>query len=241
MKPYGFIITNSGERLIAKLLAGTQLVLSKVMVGSGSAGEGTDLKVLEDLITPVAEATTSKPVCSNGIIKMLVEYRSDMNGGLRQGFWLNEFGIFAIDPDEGEILLYYGTLGEYPQYVAPSANGVDVRRFPVCITVGTGVQVSTEYSCDSFVTSEDMASYLNETFLVQVNSNAEELIRQHNANPNAHESLLQQLNAMESRMAALELILATDITSNPFSVKFDTLDRVNAQGVWARAEQKICY
>ena len=36
MSYYGFVVTDSGRELIAKLVAGQQLPISKIMVGSGT-------------------------------------------------------------------------------------------------------------------------------------------------------------------------------------------------------------
>ena len=63
-------------------------------------------------MAPVAAATSTVPTYDGASVKMIVEYRSDLNGGLDEGFWLNEFGIYAYDPDEGEVLIYYGCLGK---------------------------------------------------------------------------------------------------------------------------------
>ena len=137
MSWYGFTVTDQGRALIAKLVAGKTLSLSRIMVGSGACPDETNPKTLTDLVAPVAAATSTVPTYDGASVKMIVEYRSDLNGGLDEGFWLNEFGIYAYDPDEGEVLIYYGCLGNYPQWVsAASSTGVDVRRYPVCIDIG---------------------------------------------------------------------------------------------------------
>ena len=60
----------------------------------------------------------------------------------------------------GTALLYYGTLGDYPQWVsAYSKNGIDTRRFPISITVGEGAVVVIDYSPEAFMTAEDVAQY----------------------------------------------------------------------------------
>ena len=88
---------------------------------------------------------------------MMVEYRSDLNGGLDRGFWIREFGVFAKDLDGSEVMLYYGTLGDYPQWVsAYSEQGLDTRRYPVDITIGEGATVIIDYSPEAFMTSEDV-------------------------------------------------------------------------------------
>ncbi len=57
-----------------------------------------------------------------------VKSQNDLNGGLEEEFWLKEFGVFARDGEE-EILLYYASLGEYPQYVEAYENGkVNIKK-----------------------------------------------------------------------------------------------------------------
>lgn len=41
---------------------------------------------------------------------MIVEYRSDLNGGLQEGFWIGEFGIFGKVGTGAETLIGYGSL-----------------------------------------------------------------------------------------------------------------------------------
>lgn len=59
---YGFIIPTRGRQLIAGLLAGETLEISKVMVGSGQLTEGMEPSEITDLISPVAIATSTKTV-----------------------------------------------------------------------------------------------------------------------------------------------------------------------------------
>ena len=153
---YGFVVTRNGRELIAKLTAGQQLQLSKIMVGTGGVPDFGNPREMEDLSEPVALATSTEPVYDQNTVRMIVEYRSDLNGGLDHGFWLREFGVYAYDPDKGEVMIYYGCLGIYPQYVsAYSPQGVDVRRFPVCIVIGEDLGVSVDYKCEAWMTAED--------------------------------------------------------------------------------------
>mgnify|MGYP000854090704 CR=1 FL=1 len=187
MSYYGFTVTDKGRALIAKLVAGKKLELSKIMVGSGSCPNDTKPRELLDLCMPVAEATSTTPVYDGEKVSMTVEYRSDMNGGLKKGFWLKEFGIYAVDPDEGEILIYYGSLGDYPQWVSPlSKTGIDVRRFPVCIIIGDDLGVSVDYKCQSWMTAEDVNKYCMETLLPQMLETVKQYISESEANRDGH-------------------------------------------------------
>ena len=64
MSWYGFTVTDKGRALIAKLVAGKTLSLSRIMVGSGACPDGTNPKTLTDLVAPVAAATSTVPTLS---------------------------------------------------------------------------------------------------------------------------------------------------------------------------------
>lgn len=237
---YGFVVTKNGRELIAKLVAGQQLPLSKIMVGTGGVPDGGNPREMTDLSEPVAAATSTTPVYDGDTVKMVVEYRSDLNGGLDHGFWLREFGVYAFDPDKGEVLIYYGCLGNYPQYVsAYSASGVDVRRFPVCIIIGEGLGVSVDYKCEAWMTAEDVAEYCTVTMLPLFLDEAKKLIAVHDADPEAHYSIQNSVTDIDARLALLELMYNTDVTGNPFAVTFATLDGVILEGVWNQAAKRV--
>jgi hypothetical protein len=162
MKPRGVYITNQGRALIAKLLALHTLTLSRVTVGRGDIPDDSDPATFTGLIEPVADATSNEPSYKVDTMMMTVEYRNDLNGGLAEGFWLTEYGVFALDPDVGEILFVYGALGDYPEWVsAAGSGGIDVRRYPFSVTIGQGVDIEVLYNPGSFMTAEDVAEYID--------------------------------------------------------------------------------
>lgn len=238
---YGCTITRRGRNLITKIMAEKMpLTLTRTMVGSGICPEGMFPGDLEDLVEPVAAATSNEPMYDEDTVHMTIEYRSDLNGGLDHGFWIREFGVYAKDLDGEEVLLYYGTLGDYPQWVsAYSKNGVDTRRFPISITVGEGATVIIDYSPEAFMTAEDVKEYCTVVMLPQFLVEAQKLIDAHNADTEAH-PFLQNLNAaMDSRLSLLELMYNTDVSGNPFTVTFDSLTGLVVTGVWNTTQKRI--
>ena len=185
MAEYGFFIPSAGRTLIAGLLAGETLEISRVMVGSGKPQSQEDLASLTDLVAPVAQATSTNPLRKGDSVEMVVEYRSDLNGGLSTGFWLNEFGIFAMDGDD-EVMIYYGCLGDFPQWVSAYNDGaIDIRRYPVSINVSTDVQVIITYPALAFMTADDVEQFCMTTILPQFLVEAQELIDEHDADADA--------------------------------------------------------
>lgn len=238
---YGCTITRRGRNLITKIMAEKMpLTLTRTMVGSGICPEGVFPGDLEDMVEPVAAATSNEPMYDEDTVHMTIEYRSDLNGGLDHGFWIREFGVYAKDLDGEEVLLYYGTLGDYPQWVsAYSKNGVDTRRFPISITVGEGATVIIDYSPEAFMTAEDVKEYCTVVMLPQFLVEAQKLIDAHNADTEAH-PFLQNLNAaLDSRLSLLELMYNTDVSGNPFTVTFDSLTGLEVTGVWNTNQKRI--
>ena len=237
---YGFIIPKKGWDLLAKAVATKKLNISRVMVGGGRLTENENPTLLVDLVVPVAAGTSTIPQTKDNVVSFVVEYRSDLNGGLDNGFWLNEFGVFAIDPDIGEILLYYGTLGDYPQYVAPYTGGsIDIRRFPVSIILTDDINVTISYPPIAFMTAEDVAEYCVATCLPMAMEMFDGLIRIHNADLAAHPDIRALIYELLARIGRLEDMTINEVMSNPFLITFDTLDDVYVTGVWNQALQRM--
>jgi hypothetical protein len=175
--PYGFFITAEGWKLLASLLAGEAMQITKVMVGSGEIAESDNPEIFTDLIQPEQLATTSPPEVTttddygeplkHPVLSFVVHYDNYMtNGqhdpqgeGLQTGFFIREFGIWAKKADDnGEgILLYYGTLGVAPQYVTPRSMGsMDIREYPVSILLTNEFEVTLSYPPGAFIMWQDL-------------------------------------------------------------------------------------
>ena len=161
MSYYGGTITVKGRDLITSLIAGETIEFTRIIVGSGEVPEGVEPIDMEDLVKPVAEATSTVPTVENGVLSLVVEYRNDMNGGLKTGFWLREFGIYARTANSEEILLYYATLGDSPQPVnAYQDNRIDIRRYPVTIALEVDADIQVTYNPGAFITAEEAAQLI---------------------------------------------------------------------------------
>ena len=110
----------------------------------------------------MARATSTTPIRTGDAVSLTVEYRSDLDGGLEEGFSINEYGLFAKTADSAETLIFYGCLGDHPQWVSPAAPGVapDIRDYPVTIQISSEVNVQINYHADAFITAEEAAALL---------------------------------------------------------------------------------
>lgn len=241
MSQYGCTIPRMGRELIAKILAAKMpLTITRVMMGQGTCPDDVFPGDLTDLVEPVAAGTSNEPIYDGDTVHMTVEYRSDLNGGLDHGFWIREFGVFAKDLDGSEVMLYYGTLGDYPQWVsAYSTTGLDVRRYPVSITVGEGATVIIDYSPEAFMTSEDVSAYCTSTALPEFLVQSQAQIDAHNADAQAHPAILSAYNDLDARMTLMELRYNTEVSGNPFTVTFSDLSSLSVEGVWNASQKRV--
>ena len=230
----GFAITQKGLALLSKLHSGDTLEITRVMIGEGQVPDSGNLRDLEDLVAPVAQATSTKPVTVGTTTSFVIQYRNDLDGGLDRDINVNEHGVFARDPDEGEILLYVANLGAYYEPVpARRANEpVTSREYPVSIGVAEGVNVVLGYMASAYMTAEDVEVYCINTLLPMLLGEAQRLIDAHNVDPEAHPPLRVDLSGLNMRLSMLELMFNTKMTGNAFRVTFDDLDDVEVTGVW---------
>lgn len=238
---YGFIIPTKGQELIASLLAGDTLTITRCMVGEGKPQEGVEPSELTDLVKPIAQATSTAPIVTRQQVDMTIEYRNDLNGGLENGFYLSEFGVFARGKDGAEVMIYYACLGDYPQYVPPFTEGgaVAIRRFPIAIGVSNTQDVHLEYHADAFITSENLVEYCTNIVLPLFLEDVKKLIAAHNDDPASHPHILAGMADFNARLSLIELQYGTDVNGNPFIVTFENLDDVTVAGVWNEVERRI--
>ena len=190
---YGFVITEAGNALLASMVAGQTLTITGVTMDKGTAESAEAARQLTAPIDPGPDGTSTVPTVDGNAVNMIVEYRSDLNGGLQEGFWIGGFSIFGKVGDGEETMIGYGSLGDAKQYVSAYVSGTapDVRRYPVSITVTTGVQVDVAYPAEAWMTAEDVADYFNGTLKPDLEASLTSLINSHNADPDAHQGALK--------------------------------------------------
>lgn len=132
----GTILTDKGRNLLAKALTSTALQFTKVSLGDGVWSEDTSPENLTDLISKKIDlAINELDVTGDGTARLRFVLT---NTGLTDGFFTREIGIYANDPDEGEIL-YAVTYSENPDFI-PSDGVVKVENVTDIYTVVSNAQ-----------------------------------------------------------------------------------------------------
>ena len=181
-------MTDVGADLQAKVNAGkTKLTFTKIKVGSGV--NATNPLALTDVISSKWE-TTNFVVKQEGKIVSVDTFIT--NNGITEAFRMSEIGLFAQDPDKGEVLYAYLTDPEPDRMPAEGGSVVVSQELTIGMIFSNTGNVSLTVNMGALVTHEQLT----------------EAVKQHNDDENAHGGLLQNL---KSQLATHN----TDISSHP--------------------------
>lgn len=136
----GMKLTSRGRNLQAKAQTGIQLQFTRMAVGDGELGTSI-IDELNALKHEVKSYAISKlKVMSGG--KAVVGFVLS-NQEIVSGFYFREVGVFAQDPDVGEILYCYANAGATAEYI-PAGGGADVieKEFDCIAVIGNASNVS---------------------------------------------------------------------------------------------------
>ena len=116
----GVILTKKGFQLIAKLSANAgDLQFLSVKVGTGILPEGTDILTMTDIVSYKMDGIIAdcgyNPDGEDGYVVMQLD-----NAEVESGFVMTEIGLYAADPDLGEILYAYIDMSDDPNYIMPA-------------------------------------------------------------------------------------------------------------------------
>ena len=96
------VITNKGQALLAKMIAGEGSVEFTKVSASSTAYTDAQLEGLTSLSNVKQTSLISKITRTNGVaIKVEAAFT---NTELTAGYYMKALGLYAVDPDDGEIL-----------------------------------------------------------------------------------------------------------------------------------------
>ena len=169
-------MTDVGADLQAKVNAGkTKLTFTKIKVGSGV--NATNPLALTDVISSKWE-TTNFVVKQEGKIVSVDTFIT--NNGITEAFRMSEIGLFAQDPDKGEVLYAYLTDPEPDRMPAAGGSVVVSQELTIGMIFSNTGNVSLTVNMGALVTHEQL--------------------EHHNTDENAHgtrfNAIIQQVNNM---------------------------------------------
>ena len=209
-------MTDVGANLQAKVNAGkTKLTFTKIKVGSGV--NSTNPLALTDVISSKWETTNFVVKLEGKIVSVDTVIT---NTGIHEAFRMSEIGLFAQDPDKGEILYAYLTDPEPDRMPAESGSVVVSQELTIGMVFSNTGNVSLTVNMGALVTREQLT----------------EAVKQHNTDISSHPAITAMIakilgatNWQENPVATLKdiknligqgAIVASKLDANAGFVKF---------------------
>lgn len=150
----GTFVVSKGFRLLTKLAASQgSLQFTRAAVGTGKPPEGYSPEFMIGLNAYKIDAEIADYGVQDDMAYITVQVSSD---NVTEGFLVTEVGVFAEDPDEGEILYGYMDISTDPTYIY--ANGSTNRskfvEFTLYVLVGSVSNVIAAVTPGSIITRD---------------------------------------------------------------------------------------
>ena len=142
-------LTNAGQALQTKVQAGATLTFTRIALGDGQLN-GQPISPLTALISQKASVEVDSVRVVDNSTAQASGFFS--NADITTGFWWRETGLFAQDPDNGEILYGYTNAGDAGDYI-PTVADTRIEKYIYCsIAVASATTVDiTIPSSDTYI------------------------------------------------------------------------------------------
>lgn len=152
----GTVITKKGLMLITKLLASRgELTFSKVGVGIGNVPSGYDPSGMMDLNNYKMDGEISEIKADAERNQASIRFQVS-SVGVTEAFTVTEAGVYAQDPDEGEILYAYLDMSDDPQMIYDEESTISkFLEMTLVVVVGTVERITAIISPQSLISKEE--------------------------------------------------------------------------------------
>ncbi|TVM15074.1 hypothetical protein DPQ33_16435 [Oceanidesulfovibrio indonesiensis] len=186
----GMVITQQGLQLLAKAQTGVTLEITRAAVGSGEWPDGQDPEAMADLVhEEMSLAIQGMEVQSGGVTRLTVLLT---NSGLQQGFFIRELGVYANDPQAGEILYTVAYAGDKYDYV-PAAGTPFEKVFDIYIVTANASEVTAQIDPSVMLAlkSDFDAHNADPEAHPPLRQACIDTVAAHNEDPDAHQALME--------------------------------------------------
>lgn len=155
------VLTKQGLKLQAKVDAGSKMQLTKCRLGSGTLSSGQSLEDLTELITPVQTLPIASVSYAEDSHACIITAVTD-NSNVATGYYLREFGVYATDPDDGEIL-YAVVSDSEPDFIpAKGTSAVISQEIGVALTFANAANVTALVNTSAMATITYVNNYVTD-------------------------------------------------------------------------------
>lgn len=155
------VLTKQGLKLQAKVDAGSKMQLTKCRLGSGTLSSGQSLEDLTKLITPVQTLPIASVSYAEDSHACIITAVTD-NSNVATGYYLREFGVYATDPDDGEILYAVASDSEPDFIPAKGTSAVISQEIGVALTFANAANVTALVNTSAMATITYVNNYVTD-------------------------------------------------------------------------------
>lgn len=152
------VYTTLGLNLMAKLQTGATLEITRAVGGDGHVSADA-LPALTEITAKQTLTLSDAIYKGNGQALLPVTL---YNRGLTEGYPLRQIGIYATDPDDGEVLMLVAQ-SEQPDTIPSAEDSPDfVANFSFHIALGNAGRINVSYSLTDMATKADYVAYVEQ-------------------------------------------------------------------------------
>lgn len=222
------VLTTSGRKLQNKAQIGVKLEFTRIGVGEGYLPDGSELKDLTGLIDQkVSLEIADMKIIGDGTTAIQAILQ---NKKLNKGMYKREIGLFANDPDEGEILYAVANAGDMADFIPAGTSAEVIENIIELITVIGHAENVTAVIDDSLVyaTRENFKSL--EKDVIKLEGRVHTSI----------DSIKFNQSSMLIELQTLKGSILNGITANVLVENFDNLnDILLSSGSYDPSEKRI--
>ena len=141
-------LTNAGARILSSAQMGDDIVFTKMKIGDGSITT-QDTANLTDLINPIENLDIENyEILTNDDNSVALKLSSFVKQA-ENSYYFRELGLFAIDPQTNEEVLYaYVNKGDNPTYIPQNSTNIAVHEL-ASIIVAVSNKLNIIVNCDN--------------------------------------------------------------------------------------------
>jgi hypothetical protein len=231
--------TALGSSMLTEALSGKRMTFTRAVGGAGTvqtaelpnATEVADQK--QSLILASSEMTGEG---EDAAYKIKIQIS---NNGLQQGYTLHQIGIYAKLDDSDSDALAVIFQDDHGFEIQPEAamNNFLMEFFGV-LAISNTAQIYLTADPNAIATEKWVREILArhdkdpEAHAATIKAAASAAVDNHNGAKNAHSDIRASVASMNASVKAIELRISTNVTKNPFSTTFGSLDGLTVAGVW---------
>jgi len=215
------VLTEKGLALQTKAQTGTPLNFTRIAIGDGHVPDRDSLRRL----TALVHETMELPILELKIIGEGQTHARTMlsNENLTTGMYIREIGLFAEDPDEGEILYCVANAGDLADYLPAFTSEPVEQIFTLITVIGEAQNVTAVIASQANVTVAQFQDHVQDTTVHITRQEYE-----------------QDLDALRSELNLIKATLPDSFTHNLFEFKFTSLKGIKLiRGYYNEAQGRI--